>query len=324
MEDISSKVFAQYEEKRENAARRRRARIDSVYDEIPRIKEIDAEMNMRGMKNVQNILREPSRSDEFNADLNENLDRLEKEKNELLDAHGIPRDFSKYEYECSECSDTGYTPDGKQCRCLKQSFIDEAYNSSNIKELLKKCTFKSFRMDYYSAEKGKYPDSPFNNIKRIYKRTVDFCDEFDTEGKSLFFYGTTGLGKTFLSCAAMGRLIELGKLVIYVRASKLFSIFEDNKFGRLQDRKLLDDLYNCDLLIVDDLGSEAQGKFNSAFLFDILDDRLARGKKLIINTNLDLKETGKVYSMRFTSRVMENFIVCRFYGEDIRYKSMMM
>lgn len=323
MDDITSRVFARYEEKRQNAAQLRRARIDDVYKKVPRIKEIDNEINMRGMKNVQNILREPARSDEFNADMNANLDRLENEKKELLEKYGIPKDYNKYKYECSECSDTGYTPDGKQCRCLKQSLIDETYNSSNVKELLKKCTFKSFRFDYYSEEKGQYRDSPLNNIKRIYNRAKDFCDEFDTIEKSLFFYGKTGLGKTFLSCAVMGRLIEIGKIVVFLRASKLFSILEDNKFGRLQDKKLLGDLYNCDLLIIDDLGSEAQGKLNNAFLFDILDDRLARGKKIIINTNLDMKEIGKVYSMRFTSRVMENFIVCKFYGDDIRYKAMM-
>ena len=83
---------------------------------------------------------------------------------------------------------------------------------------------------------------------------------------------------------------------------------------------MIDNLYSCDLLIIDDLGSESMSKMNNSVLFDVFDERIAKGKKFIISTNLDLKEIGRVYSMRFTSRIMENFIMCRFYGEDIRYK----
>lgn len=315
-----NKIFAQYDEKRENAARQRQERIREVYEKVPRIREIDEEINLRGMKNVQNILREPARCDELNADFNENLKRLKDEQNRLLDEHHIPRDFKRYEYECMDCSDTGFMPDGKQCKCLKQSLLNEAYNASNLGDLVQKYNFDTFQFQYYSAEKGDYPDSPLENIKRIYNRTQSFCDEFDKNSKSLFFYGTTGLGKTFLSCAAAKRLIEMGKLVIYIRASRLFSIFEDYKFGRLKDKRMIDNLYSCDLLIIDDLGSESMSKMNNSVLFDVFDERIAKGKKFIISTNLDLKEIGRVYSMRFTSRIMENFIMCRFYGEDIRYK----
>lgn len=318
--EIVSKIFELYDQKREKSAKERRLRIDEVYRRVPRIEEIDREINIRGMQNVQNILKNPNKHEKYNAELKENLERLENEKNTLLDKNNIERNFKRYEYECEKCSDTGYMPNGKQCICLKQGLMNEAYNSSNISELMKKHNFNTFSFDYYSKEKGEYPDSPYVNMERIYKRTISFCEDFDKMEKGLFFYGTTGLGKTFLSCAASKKLIELGKIVIYVRAAKLFSIFEDYKFGRLKDKKMIDNLYDCDLLIIDDLGSEVANKLNNSVLFDIFDERISRGKKFIISTNLDLKELGKIYSMRFVSRIVENFIICKFYGEDIRYK----
>ena len=316
----AEEIFIKYEEKREAAARKRSENIERVYKLVPRIREIDKEINIFGIQNVQNILRDPHNHEKYNSEMEENLTRLEEEKRTLLKEKNIPEDFKKYEYECDACSDTGYTPDGKMCVCLKQSLINDAYSSSNIGELMKKNNFDNFKFDYYSKDKGKYSDSPFENITRIYNRTKNFCEEFDTTDKSLFFYGTTGLGKTFLSCASAKELIEAGKTVVYVRASKLFTMFEDYKFGRLKDKSAIDNLYDCDLLIIDDLGSEADSRLNASVLFDVFDERISKGKKFIINTNLDLKEIGKVYSMRFMSRIMENFIICNFYGEDIRYK----
>lgn len=318
-----NKIFQKYEAKRENASAKRRHRIDEVYRLVPRIREIDNEINKRGMNNVNNILRNPSKHEEYNKDLNGNLKRLEAEKRSLLEKNNLPLDFKKYEYECELCSDTGYTPDGRQCACFKQALADEVYNSSNIAELMKKNNFDTFNFDFYSKDKGKYKESPYDNMLWIYNRTKQLCDEFDTFEKNLLFYGTTGLGKTFLSCAAAKELINKGKSVIYLRASKLFNIFEDYKFGRITDKSVIDKIYDCDLLIIDDLGSEAVNKFNDSTLFDVLDERSARQKKLIISTNLDIKELSKSYSMRFTSRIMESFIVCRFYGDDIRYKLML-
>ena len=115
--------------------------------------------------------------------------------------------------------------------------MDETFSESNIKKLLEKCTFEGFRFDYYSKDKGGKKYSPLENIQSIYNRTKSFCDCFDTSEKSLLFYGPTGLGKTYLSCAAAGRLIKEGYTVVYIRATKLFSVFEEYKFGRLEDKR---------------------------------------------------------------------------------------
>lgn len=320
--EIINKILDSYDEKRQRAAKKRREKIEEVYLKYPRIHEIDNEMNRLGMENIQKILKDGKNHEKYNAELNENLERLEKERDVLLEKYNIPKNFKEYEYECALCSDTGYTPDGKKCVCFKQSVMNERYNSSNIGHMMKKFNFDTFSFDMYSKDKGSYMTSPYDNIQRIYKRTRDFCNNFDSMNKSMLFYGKTGLGKTFLSCAAGKELIEQGKTVAYIRAGKLFSTFEDYRFGRLQDKSVIDNLYSCDLLIIDDLGTESSGKMNNSTLFDIFDERTTMEKKLIISTNLDLSELGKRYSMRFMSRVMENCIVCHFIGEDIRYKMM--
>lgn len=321
MSEARERVRERYREKRERAQRRRDRRVEEVYELIPRLREINREVNRFGFDSIQQMKAEPMRRKEIQKELDEKFKELERETDELLDKHGIERDFKKCRYECMECEDTGYTPDGRMCRCFKQSIADEEYNSSNINVLLKKCSFDRFRLDYYPDEiTDKHKESPRRNMERIYSRTVKFCEDFAVSEKSLMFTGPTGLGKTFLSCAAVGRLISDGYFVVYVRATKLFTIFEDNKFGRLGDRKVIDDLYGCDLLVIDDLGAEADSRFNLSYLFDIIDDRTSRGKKMIINTNLNLPDLERRYSARFTSRLVEHFQIFFLYGEDIRFK----
>ena len=138
----------------------------------------------------------------------------------------------------------------------------------------------------------------------------------------MVFYGPTGLGKTFLSGAVAKELMDRGKTVVYLRAARLFSVYEDYKFGRNTDKNVIDNIYNTDLLIIDDLGTEVQDKKNLSFLFDVVNERTANGKKIIISTNLEISEITKLYSMRFTSRLYEYFMMYRFYGEDIRIQKL--
>ena len=112
--------------------------------------------------------------------------------------------------------------------------------------------------------------------------------------------------------------MDSGKTVIYTRASRLFAMYDDYKFGRSTDRTLLDEVYVCDLLIIDDLGTEPINSISKGFLFDIVNERTADNKKMIINTNLDLGELTNAYSQRFTSRIFEFFMTYKFTGSDIR------
>lgn len=317
---LLNKIMNIYEEKRTAAANERQQRIKKVYEAVPEIDEIDNEIFRLGMENTQKILKNPEKSEEYNNEFKEKLDILNKKKKKLMSENNIPEDYDKYRYSCNLCNDTGYTPNGKKCVCFEQQIINEAYSRSNLGEKLKKQNFDTFSFDYYSKQPDKSGISPYDNIKRIFKEAKIFCDNFENDYKNLLFNGNTGLGKTFLSSCIAKEIIEKGKTVVYLTASKLFSAYEDYKFGRNTDKSVIDNIYNSDLLIIDDLGTEAENKINNSFLFDVMNERLSNGKKMIISTNFSINELDKAYSKRFTSRLFEYFIVYTFTGEDIRLK----
>ncbi len=317
---MNENIFAEYEDLRTRAAQERKKRVEEVYDKVPRIKEIDEKIFSAGYNNMKNILKNPDNAEKLNKELKEKFKNLKEEKEKLLKENNISPDYDKYKYQCELCEDMGYMPDGKKCVCLKQKLINEAYAKSNFGDILEKQNFATFILDYYSKEKGSENISPYDNMVKIYNRAKDFCDNFENETKSLLFYGPTGLGKTFLSSCIAKELIDNEYIVLYTRATKLFSIYEDYKFGKIDDKSVIDNLYSADLLIIDDLGTEAQNKNNIAFLFDLISERLSENKKMIINTNLSIGEIAKIYSSRFASRIYESFDPRRFYGEDIRIK----
>lgn len=317
MADIN-KIMNEYEQLRTKNAADRKKRMEEVYEKFPRIREIDAEIFKKGLENTNNILKNPEKSKEYNSNFKENLKKMNEEKAEILKKNNIPADYDKYRYECEICKDTGYGSDGRKCVCFKQKLINEAYLSSNMSDIIKKQNFETFSFDYYSKQSDGSSPSPYENMVRIYHSCKRFCDSFDEQTKGLVFYGPTGLGKTFLSSAIAKELMDKGKTVVYVRATKMFSINEDYRFGRNTDRAAINNIYNADLLIIDDLGTEPSGSNNVSFLFDVINERIAGGKKTIINTNLQINEITKMYSMRFTSRLYEHFMLYKFYGEDIR------
>ena len=316
---MTEKILNEYEEYRTASEIQRKARISEVYKKLPRIKEIDEEIFKIGSENIKNIIKNPENSDKINYDFKKKLKELQEEKNRILSENNIPKDYDRKKYRCELCKDTGFTEDGKMCGCLKQKLINEAYSKSNLGDILSVQNFDFFSFDYYSKEK-KDGISPYENMQIIYNRAKNFCKNFDTEEKSLIFYGSTGLGKTFLSSCIAKEIIDSGKSVIYSRAARFFGMYEDYKFGRSENKNLIDEIYNCDLLIIDDLGTEAKNSMNLSFLFDVLSERTASDKKMIINTNFDLGELAKNYSQRFTSRIFEFFIPCKFTGSDIRLK----
>lgn len=319
-ERVINRIMSEYEELRMNAAQERKKRIDAVNKKYPRIGEIEKEIFKRGLENANNILKNPDNADDYNTGFKENLKRLNDEKSKIMAENNIPADYADYKYKCSVCSDTGFDEDGKKCVCFKQRLINEAYSMSNMSELIKKNNFSTFSLDCYSRESEDGLLSPYENMEKILNNCKRFCDNFDEEQKGLVFYGPTGLGKTFLSGAIMKEMIDKGKTVVYTRATKMFSLYEDYKFGRNTDKSVIDDIYNADLLIIDDLGTEPINKNNFSFLFDVINERAAEGRKIIINTNLQLSDITKIYSMRFTSRLYEYFMMYKFYGEDVRIK----
>lgn len=315
-------ILREYDKKRLAAELKRDLYVEEINKKFPRLKEIRNEMMMLGLQNTQKILKNPSKSEEFKLEFNENLKRLDEEKKKILLENGISEDYAKPDYSCKLCNDTGYI-ENEKCECFVKKLIEKAYSQSNLGSSVEEQTFDKFSLDFYSSRKKEGSNiSDREKMKSVLKSCVYFCENFDKDEKNILMMGKTGLGKTFLSNCIAREILNRGKTVIYIRATTLFSNYEDYRFGRLKEDFDFEKLYGCDLLIIDDLGSENLTKSSLSFFFDLLNERIDRNKKIIINTNFNMQEISKAYSTRITSRMYEHFELLNFVGEDIRIQKL--
>lgn len=247
------------------------------------------------------------------AELKHTLAELSDCKAKLLGAHGLSPDYLSPSYECPDCQDTGYIHNQK-CHCFKQAIINLLYDQSNLKDQLQNDCFENLSYEYYK-------DEDLTRFQNAVRTSQTFINEFEKDFHNLFFYGTVGTGKSFLSGCISKSLLDKGYSVIYFSSAGLFELLAKNSFDYRNKEELTDlydDLYNCDLLIIDDLGTELTTTFASSQLFSCLNERLLRKKSLIISTNLSLEELRDRYSDRIFSRITSNFQLCKLTGPDIR------
>lgn len=318
---LYKEILKYYDDVRTNAAARLREKRKKVYSKFPRIEEIDNEISMAGVTMAKAVLNNPSDAVDITKNLKENLHQLTAEKERLLRENGFAANHLEIEYQCPICKDTGFVGDGR-CACFSQRLVDLAYNSSNIKAIVKEENFDAFDLGYYSAEKEHGEEmSPRENIQRILSACLKFTKHFGKEFQNLLLYGSPGLGKTFLCNCIARELLDKGVTVMYVTASQLFKTIEKERFGKGEEEEFGDyfeDVLNVDLLIIDDLGTEFTTVFTTGELFNIVNTRVLNKKPVIISTNLALKDLGEIYSDRLTSRLIGGFTTLKFFGEDIR------
>ncbi len=320
MSAIIEKILDDYENLDKTLEKERLNRISSVYEKYPDLCEIDNKIRQCGINSLNSILKNPASADEVNAYIKNEMEILKAERKNFINDHDIDPLFDKKKHICTVCSDTGFVGN-KKCKCFIQKIMDEEFNNSNMGANQREQTFDKFRLDVYSKTEMEDGFTYFDRMNKIYNLSIDFCDNFDNAVKSLLFYGGTGVGKTFLSGCIANELMKKGKTVLYARASRLFELFERNHFGRgdiLRDREMIERVYSCDLLIIDDLGTEIRTRNIPSFLYDFFDERLSNNKKMIINTNYTPKELEAFYTKRFTSRLFESFYVLKFCGNDMR------
>ena len=257
--------------------------------------------------------------------LKSNLAELSAQKKKLLIQHGYQEDYLDPIYDCALCHDTGYvtgtdSSPQEKCRCFRQKEISLLYEQSNIQKMIEKENFSTLSFDYYEGEDRRR----FQEAVRI---SLDFVQNFEQDYQNLFFYGTVGTGKSFLSGCIARELLQAGNSVIYFSASGLFDTLARYSFDTKAKETLYNfykDLYNCDLVIIDDLGTEVTNAFVTSQLFGCLNERILRRKATIISTNLNLEELRDRYSDRIFSRITSNFTICKLSGPDIRiYKKRM-
>ncbi len=295
------------------------SRKEEVYKTIPRIKEIDRLIAVSSIDAARSRLKKGT---DTTTAIKERNQALIAEKADLLKAHGYAADFLKPIYTCSMCKDTGRI-EHEYCSCFKQAAISLLYKQSTLDKILQVENFENFDLRYYPKESdGIHPYTPYENMSNILNKTKSFIETFDKEGGNLLFYGETGLGKTYLSNCIAKALLDRQHTVLYQTSIHLFEevcgdvIMKKNQ--NPDSRETYRYLYSCDLLIIDDLGTEFTNSFVSSELYDILNTRMRERKSTVISTNLNLQELTERYSDRITTRIFAEYKVYNFYGDNIR------
>lgn len=304
------RIFRQYEEKQRQNRLETERRRDYVYAHLPRYRELEDETASLSVEQGKKLL---FGDDTALSKLHGSLASLKEQKQQLLLDAGLPADYLEPLFSCPDCRDTGYI-EREKCHCLRQAEISLLYEQSGIQDMLKRNNFSLLSYEYYEGE-----------ALALFRHAVETCHSFiknfNSDYRNLFFYGTVGTGKSFLSGCVAKELMDQGYSVIYFGAAGLFDLLSKVSFNaknRDERQNTYSDLYRCDLLIIDDLGTELTNQFTASQLFSLLNERHLGKKSTLISTNFSLAELRDRYSDRIFSRITSNFEVCRLAGEDIR------
>ena len=292
---------------------------ETAYAKLPELKKVHQSMSELSVKQARKLL-----EGDKNAlqELKSQIKLLSKQARDLLVAGGFPENYLEPVYDCPDCKDTGYV-NNKKCHCFQKAVINMLYTQSNLKHILQEENFDTFSLSYYSANHidPKTGTSSLANMQKAHATARDFVDTFGREFRNLFLYGDTGVGKTFLSNCIAKELIDKSHSVIYLSSFELFDTLAKSKFGKDETANQMNEhIFDCDLLIIDDLGTELANSFTVSQLFLCLNERLLRRKSTIISTNLSLESLVDIYSERTFSRITSNYTMLKLTGDDIRIK----
>lgn len=282
-----------------------RKKAPAYYDHEDRLRSIRMEMMKANLDGDTKAL----------ALLTEQENLLKDKRDRILEEAGFDPDYLLPIYHCNKCKDTGFLPETRQkCSCFIKAQTRLLFEQSGIYNLIKQQNFDTLSFDYFNEKESEHYANALNISRK-------FIENFDTGYQNLVFYGNVGTGKTFLSCCIAKALMEKGSSVIYCSADKLFKNlaqlrqFSENKSSYVS---FMEDINQCDLLIIDDLGTETTTEWVKSDLFTCLNNRDLFQRATLISTNLPLKELQERYSERIFSRLSSNFTFCKFEGRDIR------
>lgn len=291
------------------------SRKQEIYEAIPEYLPLAESISTLSVASAKRML---AGDESALSRLHQELAQITARQRQLLMEHGFSSDYLQPIYRCADCQDTGYitAENGlrEKCHCFRQQEISILYAQSHIQDMIEQENFSTLSYDYYQEE----------DLRR-FQTAVDisrkFIQDFQESHRNLFFYGTVGTGKSFLSGCIARELLQQGNSVIYFSAAGLFDTLARYTFdGRFKDnlQDLCEDLYSCDLLIIDDLGTEITNSFVTSELFSCLNERQLRSRSTLISTNISLEELRDRYSDRIFSRITSSFTLCKLTGPDIR------
>lgn len=320
---------------KELASRRQRAKEmaalqrEEIYTALPRVRRIDAQLAQIGMGTIRAVAAAPDQLDSILERLKNESLALQQERQEILRKAGVEEEYSVTPYSCPLCQDTGYVQ-SRRCSCFETLLKQTAYRQLGVSDP-GQYRFSNFMLDYYSAA----PLPPKNIVPRermagIKNFCVEYAQNFSLQSPSLLFLGGTGLGKTHLSLAIAEQVIQRDFGVVYCSAQNLLARLEKEKFS--YDRDGEEDpqqqsyqslILECDLLILDDLGTEFLTQFVTSTVYNMVNTRLIEHRPTIISTNLELGEISKRYSERLLSRLFGGYTTLEFLGRDVRVQRRM-
>ncbi|MCR5306659.1 MAG: ATP-binding protein [Oscillospiraceae bacterium] len=313
-EQIFAAAMNRIEDRRLRAQHEQERRTDEIMQKIPEAVTLERQLRSvclsvmqiaDGEKRAERLRQIQKQSEDANGMMRK-----------LLLANGFPEDYLDTHYSCENCSDSGFV-NGERCACLQHEIAVISAEQMNARSRLSLCSFESFSLRYYDD----LPKEERSAMQRVFGRCRQYAEEFDPAGSgNLLMIGGTGLGKTHLSLSIASVLLEKGFSVIYDSVGSLLHTLEQEHFHHSEaSGDTLETLLDCDLLILDDFGTEFDTSFSRSALYTVLNSRINAGKAMIVNTNLSSSEIQESYGDRILSRLLSSEILL-FYGKDIRLK----
>jgi DNA replication protein DnaC len=310
-QEVMNRARARLAEAKADRESENREHLQQAYRKVPRLQEIDRQLRLTMAKAAQAAFAQGADVQEMMEEARRENLLLQQERVELAALY-FEEGYLDDSPICDRCGGSGYVG-SQMCECLRELCRQEQKKELTFLNVGKE-SFEQFRLDYYPEE---------NNIRRIMERTFQACRRyaysFSDKSANLLFSGDTGLGKTFLSACIARTVADSGYSVVYESAGHLFANLERAKFaGDEAARRESDKYYACDLLIVDDLGTEMPGAFVTSALYTLINDRMLSGKPTIISTNLNTEDFAHRYSPQIASRLRGGYTRIPFVGSDIR------
>ncbi|WP_295581864.1 ATP-binding protein [uncultured Oscillibacter sp.] len=318
---VLRRALQRFEEDRQQRRERFQERRESIFSRQPRLREIDGELRATMSRIISGALRRGADPRPAVERLREENLRLQAEKRALLRQMGLPEDCLEEQPACALCGDTGYCG-GRVCRCLREYYAREQQRELSRMLDLGSQSFDTFDLDWYSDRlaPGQRKSARQHMEEKVYNSCAEYAHRFGRKAENLLLFGAPGLGKTHLSAAIAREVSSRGFSVVYDTAAHVFERFEAQKFGRESGEADTDveRVLGCDLLILDDLGTEMTTAFVQSALYQIVNTRLMEKRSTILNTNLSPEKLAQRYTPQIASRIEGEYQLLPFVGEDIR------
>ena len=316
-------VMREYDSIRYANAKLLKHRMNEIFNNIPEFKALEDEMITESAKLAKTSMYISEAAYKKSKEtLDKKVAEISHKKEELLLANGYETNYLSKIYSCPLCMDTGFV-NGNKCECFKSIAAKQLYSNPTYMMADKTADFKHFREDYYKDDTENGTGGARKNALDVFSKLKNMADNFDTQARNFLIYGGVGVGKTFLASCLANALIKDGRSVVFLTAFRFFDIFEKYTFRRDEADESTsipstEPLFDCDLLVIDDIGTEVSNSFTTSKLFGCLNERILHNKATVISTNLSLDLIRATYSDRIFSRLVGSYSILNLVGEDVR------